>query len=158
LVDGDGSAVDPSIVYYRGPLDQGTSADEFLTRRKVDHALLLLNWYSHLRPDKIELAIQLDSCACLPPPLATLLNAYKFRKATFNEGSDPEILAKYSTFEEYESHTREAFIKDFTAWESRIRALAKTPPPVVGLELPPEVQLVETKINKLLEEPFPISE
>ena len=124
----------------------------------MDHAFLLLNWYSHLRPDKIELAIQLDSCACLPLPLATLLNVYKFRKATFNEGSDPEILAKYSTFEEYESHTREAFIKDFTAWETRIRALAKTPPPVVGLELPPEVQLVETKINKLLEEPFPTSE
>ena len=56
LADADG---DPSVVYYRGPIQRadpdspdspGDQGDPPLTRRRVDHVLLLLNWFRNIAP------------------------------------------------------------------------------------------------------------
>lgn len=150
-VDKSDPVGDPSNVYYRrslgrhdpeSPESPGNLQDPILTRRVVDRAFLLLNRFGDSANDKIVLAARLQAVSGLPPSLMKKLREYNNTRKT---PTPPSHIAKM-----------DAFITAFSAWEKKIRDLAR-PTPISTLYpgLPPKVQEDENEINRLLNSSIP---
>jgi hypothetical protein len=86
-----------------------------LTRRKIDHALFILDWYRSGTDNKMTLAAHWEAVVCLTPSVLGRLNEYRATRAS---GACNEVVLQ----------KERAAISAFSHWERKIRAEARIPP------------------------------